>query len=113
MTGSITAIDVTTGTQVSKAETPYPNNSGVLVTPDLIWTGALDGTLGAYDATSLDQLWSINVGTGFRAPPMTYSVDGKQYVAIAGGNVGPSNAMGHAEIEMIQPANMIWVFAVE
>lgn len=113
MTGSITAMDVTSGKQVTKAATPYPNNSGVLVTPDLIWTGSLDGTLGAYDAKTLAEVWSINVGTGFRAPPMTYSVDGKQYIAIAGGNVGPSNAMGHTEIEMIQPANMIWVFAVE
>lgn len=113
MTGSITAMDVTTGKQISKAETPYPNNSGVLVTPDLIWTGSLDGTIGAYDAKTLAEVWSMNVGTGFRAPPMTYSVDGKQYIAIAGGNVGPSNAVGHADIEMIQPANMLWVFAVE
>ena len=44
---------------------------------------------------------------------MTYSVDGKQYIAIAGGNVGAGNAVGHSGLEMIQPANMIWVFAVE
>jgi alcohol dehydrogenase (cytochrome c) len=85
----------------------------VLVTPDLVWTGSLDGTLGAYDPNTLAPLWTMNVGTGFRAPPMTYSVDGKQYIAIAGGNVGAGNAVGHAELEMIQPANMIWVFAVE
>jgi alcohol dehydrogenase (cytochrome c) len=113
LTGSITAMDVKTGARVAMAETPYPNNSGVLVTPDLVWTGSLDGTLGAYDPNTLAPLWTMNVGTGFRAPPMTYSVDGKQYIAIAGGNVGAGNAVGHAELEMIQPANMIWVFAVE
>ena len=112
MTGSIAAMDVATGKQVAKLETPYPNNSGVLVTPDLIWTGSLDGTFGAYDATTLAPLWSMNVGTSFRAPPMTYAVDGKQYVAITGGPIG-GNALGHADLEMIQPANMLWVFAVD
>lgn len=113
MTGSITAMDVTTGKQGAKATTPYPNNSGVLVTPDLVWSGSLDGTFSAYDAKTLAPVWSMNVGTGFRAPPMTYSVGGKQYVAIAGGNVGAGNAVGHTDLEMIQPANMIWVFAVD
>ena len=106
-------MDVATGKQSAKAETPYPNNSGVLVTPDLVWTGSLDGTVAAYDATTLAPVWSLNVGTGFRAPPMTYSVDGKQYIAIAGGNVGAGNAVGHTDLEMMQAANMIWVFAVD
>ena len=34
------------------------------------------------DDTTLDQLWKINVGSGFSAPPMTFEVNGKQYVAI-------------------------------
>lgn len=112
LTGSISAMDVTTGKQVTTQGTPYPNNSGVLVTPDLVWTGSLDGTLGAYDAKTLAPVWSMNVGTAFRAPPMTYSVDGKQYIAIAGGAIG-GNWAGHADLQMIQPANMIWVFAVD
>jgi len=112
MTGSIAAMDVATGKQTAKLETPYPNNSGVLVTPDLIWTGSLDGTVAAYDATTLAPVWSMNVGTSFRAPPMTYSVDGKQYVAITGGPIG-SNHLGHGDLELIQPANMVWVFAVD
>jgi len=33
----------------------------------------------------MEELWRVNVGTGFNAPPMTYAVDGKQYVAIASG----------------------------
>ena len=39
----------------------------------------------AYDDTTLDQLWKINVGAGFNAPPMTFEVGGKQYVAILSG----------------------------
>ena len=37
------------------------------------------------DDTTLDELWKINVGSGFSAPPMTFEVNGKQYVAIASG----------------------------
>ena len=110
-TGSITAIDVKTSQQTAQHLTPYPNHSGVLVTPELVFSGSLDGNVSAYDATTLDELWTINVGSAFRAPPMTYAVDGKQYIAILGGNIG-GNAQGYAELEAIQPANMLWVFAV-
>lgn len=109
--GSIKSIDVTTGSQVSEHITSYPNNSGVLVTPDLVWSGDLDGTFAAYDATTLERVWSINLGTAFRAPPMTYAVDGKQYVAIMGGPIA-GNTYGHAELETMQGANMVWVFAL-
>jgi len=111
--GSISAVDVSTGQSVAKENTQYPNNSGVLATPDLVFTGTVDGTFGAYDAKTLKPLWSTNVGTAFRAPPITYSVGGKQYVAIAGGNLGAGNAGGNTELEAMQAANMIWVFAVE
>jgi alcohol dehydrogenase (cytochrome c) len=110
-TGSITAMDVTTSEQVAKHNMPYPNHSGVLVTPEVVFSGSLDGTLGAYDASTLEPLWSVNTGTSFRSPPMTYAVDGKQYVAILGGPVG-GNANGHAELEVMQQANMLWVFTV-
>jgi hypothetical protein len=51
--------------------------------------GLLDGTVAALDDTTLEQLWRINVGSGFTAPTMTFEVNGKQYVAIA---PGPSSA---------------------
>jgi alcohol dehydrogenase (cytochrome c) len=65
---------------------PYPNYSGTLSTAGgLVFTGFTDGTFVAYDDTTLDQLWKINVGTGFNAPPMTFEAGGKQYVAILAG----------------------------
>ena len=111
--GSISAMDVATGKSVAKENTTYPNNSGLVATPELVFTGLVDGTFGAYDAKTLKPLWSTNVGTAFRAPPMTYSAGGKQYVAIAGGALGVGNAGGNTELETMQAANMIWVFAVD
>jgi glucose dehydrogenase len=50
-----------------------------------VFTGYLDGTVTAYDDTTFDQLWKVNVGTGLNAPPMTFEAGGKQYVAILSG----------------------------
>ena len=71
----------------------YPNYSGTLTTAGgLVFVALMDGTVAAYDDTTLDELWKINVGSGFAAPPMTFEVNGKQYVAIASGPSGPARA---------------------
>ena len=82
ITGSVTAIDVLTGKIAGKLETPFPNLGGMLATPDLVFTGQPSGEVHALDAKSLQKLWEFNTGGGVNAPPMTFSVDGKQYIAI-------------------------------
>jgi alcohol dehydrogenase (cytochrome c) len=86
ITSSITMIDPSTGELKKRAEFPYPNSSGVLSTAGgVVMTGLLDGTLVALDDQTLDELWRFNVGSGFNVPPMTYAVNGKQYIAISSG----------------------------
>ena len=54
-----------------------------------MFRGQVDGNLTAYDAKTGDELWKFQTGWGISAPPMTYEVDGVQYVAVAaGGNRG-------------------------
>ena len=60
----------------------------------------------------LEQKWSLNVGTAFQVAPITYTANGKQYIAIAGGGISIA-AFGHPEQEIKQAANMLWVFALE
>jgi glucose dehydrogenase len=49
----------------------------------------MTGKFAAYDATTLQELYSFSLGAPITAPPMTYSVGGKQYVAVVvGGGVG-------------------------
>ena len=60
---------------------------------NLVFIGHLDGTFAAYDAKTLQEVWSFNVGSGINAPPITYSVNGKQYVAVL---VGSRARRGHA-----------------
>lgn len=67
-------------------------NGGVMTTAGgLVFQGTGEGKFVAYDATDGKKLWENNVGSGVIAPPMTYMIDGKQYVSIAvgwGGNPG-------------------------
>ena len=78
--------DPLTGEVKKRVHAIYPNVSGVLSTAGgLVFTAYTDGTFAAYDDETLDQLWKINVGTGFNAPPITFEAGGKQYVAILSG----------------------------
>jgi alcohol dehydrogenase (cytochrome c) len=86
VTSGIVMLDPATGEIKQRKEMPYGNASGALATGGgIVVTALLDGTIMALDDQTLEELWSINIGTGINAPPITYSVDGKQYIAIATG----------------------------
>jgi alcohol dehydrogenase (cytochrome c) len=92
----------------------YPNYGGALATAgNLVFLGEQDGTFGAYDAKTLQQVWSFSTGTGIQAPPVTFAVNGKQYVAVLAGSRQNVNVYGLApEIKNMVPASMLYVFAL-
>lgn len=64
-------------------------NGGAMVTAgNVVFQGTADGWFSAYDARTGTRLWQQNVGMGIIAPPMTYSVDGTQFVAVLAGYGG-------------------------
>ena len=64
-------------------------NGGVVSTAgNVVFQGTADGWFSAYDARTGARLWHQNVGMGIIAAPMTYSVSGKQYVAVLAGYGG-------------------------
>jgi alcohol dehydrogenase (cytochrome c) len=82
----IVVADPFSGEVKNRLRVSYPNYSAALTTAGgLLFTGFGDGSFAAYDDTSLEQLWKINVGSGVNAPPMTFEAGGKQYVAILSG----------------------------
>jgi alcohol dehydrogenase (cytochrome c) len=86
MTSDLVVYDPVAGEVKQRKTMPYPNSAGALATGGgLIFTALLDGTIMALDDQTLEELWSLNIGTGIDAPPMTYAVNGKQYIAIATG----------------------------
>lgn len=61
-------------------------NGGTLATGgNLVFQGSADGRFIAFDASSGRELWESRVGTGIGAGPITYEVDGQQYVTIVAG----------------------------
>ena len=84
--GSIKALDPVTGETKANMKLTYPNWSGVLATAGgLVFTGHMDGEITAYDSKTLKETWSFNVGCGIMAPPVTYAINGKQYLAVLSG----------------------------
>jgi len=84
--GTFSAIDVDTGEVVWQKTLPQPMIGGALVTAsNLVFTGEGNGAFDAFDALSGKKLWQFNLGAGVNAPPITYEVNGEQYVAVAAG----------------------------
>jgi len=88
--GLLGGIDVRTGTTVKKLDSYYPAYSGVLGTDGgLLFMGDIMGKIAAYDKYTMAELWSFQSGTAFAGSPMTYAVNGKQYIALTlGGRLG-------------------------
>ncbi len=67
-------------------EFPGPWNGGLLATGgSLVFQGNSSSEFAAYNAASGEKLWSFGAQTGIVAPPITYTVDGEQYVAVLAG----------------------------
>jgi alcohol dehydrogenase (cytochrome c) len=112
---NLTAADPLTGEVKKTVHLRYPNYSGTLATGGgLVFLALLDGTIVAYDDTTLDQLWKINVGSGFSAPPMTFEVNGKQYVAIVSGPspVAKARLVNTPELKEQRNALVLYVFGL-
>jgi alcohol dehydrogenase (cytochrome c) len=113
-TGSIKALDPVTGEIKAGQKLDYPNWGGVLATAgNLVFLGFPDGTFAAHDAKTLKEVWSFNVGTGINAPPITYSVNGKQYIAVLVGSRQNANILATSpELKNTSTASMLYVFGL-
>ena len=116
ITGSVTSIDVSTGTVRGKWETKFPMLGGVLATGGgLVFTGTADGSVVALDDETLQELWRFETGSAINAPPMSYEAGGKQYIAI---EVGLGGAWPQwftdstPELKSAVPSNVLYVFSL-
>jgi alcohol dehydrogenase (cytochrome c) len=85
---SIVAMDPNTGERKWTHRLPVPSTeAGILTTAsNLLFSGDRDGNFYALDARDGKSLWETNLGRSVSAGPMTYMVDGKQYVSIQAGS---------------------------
>jgi alcohol dehydrogenase (cytochrome c) len=80
----------------------------------VVFTTTLDGTVWALDDATLKTLWSFNAGSLSSAPPMTYSVNGRQYVAVLiGGNQVAKDLLNKTPtFKDTQSTSMLFVFGL-
>jgi quinohemoprotein ethanol dehydrogenase len=89
--GRLIAWDPIARREVWHADQPFPRSGGTLSTAgNLVFHGRGDGKVLAYRATDGKPLWEFDTGVGISAAPMTYSVNGTQYIALMAGWGGPT-----------------------
>ena len=85
--GAVIAIDPQTGQKKWTFKQFDVTDSGILTTAtDLLFTGGREGYFYALDARTGVELWKASLGGQIANGPMTYAVDGKQYVAVISGH---------------------------
>jgi alcohol dehydrogenase (cytochrome c) len=115
--GRIQAIDLQTRETLWTARQRAPQTTGVLATAGgLVFAGALDRWFTAYDDATGSPLWRARLSDVPSAAPISYAVDGKQYVAVVVG-YGTAQAMTFPmltpEIDLpIVRSSAVWVFAL-
>ena len=84
--GLLSAINLSTGKIVWQNKTAQPLVGGVLATAGgLLFTGEGNGNFNAYNSQTGEMLWQAKSEFGVNAPPITYAIDGVQYIAVASG----------------------------
>lgn len=85
----LTAWNPVTQKQVWQVRFDERNNGGVLSTAGgLVFQGTGSGYLSAYKDTTGEVLWQMQASTGIMAPPVTYKVNGEQYITVMAGTGG-------------------------
>ncbi len=102
--GRLAAVNLDTGKMVWKFDTEQPLIGGVLATAgDLVFNGEGNGLFRAFNAKTGKLLWEYQAGAGVNAPAVSYTVSGKQYIAVAAG--------GNTQLDF-KRGNSVVVFAL-
>ncbi len=102
--GKLVAVDIDTGKIAWSHKTPQPLIGGVLTTAGgLVFNGEGNGLFKAFDAKTGRVLWQYQCGAGVNAPAVSYTVGGKQYIAVAAG--------GNTQLDF-KRGNSVLVFAL-
>jgi alcohol dehydrogenase (cytochrome c) len=112
--GTVRALSVETG----KAAWRYDQRAALMALlatgGDVVFAGDLAGVLRAFDARSGEVLWETNVGAMITGHPVTYAVDGKQYVAVSTGRSNMTGGLSRLtpDVTPADSPNKLLVFAL-
>ncbi|MEO0423308.1 MAG: PQQ-dependent methanol/ethanol family dehydrogenase [Pseudomonadota bacterium] len=112
--GALRAFDPKTGEKVWEVKNQAPLWGGVMATAgNLVFTGTPEGYLKAFDAKTGEELWKFQTGSGVVGSPITWEMDGDQYVAVASGWGGAVPLWGGDVAKTVKYLNQggsLWVF---
>ncbi len=112
--GILRAIDPLTGTIAWEHKEQFPLWAGTLTTAGgLLFTGTSDGFVKAFDAKNGHELWKFQTGSGVVSVPVTWEMDGEQYVGIQSGYGGAVPLWGGDMAELtkqVTQGGSMWVF---
>jgi len=112
--GSLKAIDPKSGEVKWEQRNKAPLWGGVLTTAGgLVFYGTAEGYLKALDAETGKELWKFQTGSGIVAPPVTWEMDGEQYIAVTSGWGGAVPLWGGEIAKLVKYLNQggsFWVF---
>jgi alcohol dehydrogenase (cytochrome c) len=84
--GSVSAFDPRTGKETWRWKNETPMCASILTTGgNLVFAGEPTGEFNALDASTGEQLWQFQCGSGHHSSPCSYEVDGRQYIAVPTG----------------------------
>jgi PQQ-dependent dehydrogenase (methanol/ethanol family) len=113
-TGRLVAWDPVAQREVWRVEHPHPMSGGTLSTAaGLVFQGRADGHFRAYGATDGEVLWQFRYETGIAAAPVTYAVDGTQYIAVLAGWGGPEVLLNTGMADGSVGPGRLLVFALD
>jgi alcohol dehydrogenase (cytochrome c) len=113
--GRIDAISVETGRTVWSWETRVSNYAPILATAGgLLFNGSMDRYLRALDADKGTVLWQTRLASQVVGAPITFAVNGRQYIAITagGGTIAGTQLAPTPEADTASGANAVYVFAL-
>lgn len=114
--GVLRAMDPKTGEEVWRYENPAPLWGGVMTTAGgLVFTGTPEGYLKAFDDETGEELWRFNTGSGVVGTPVTWEMDGEQYVSVSSGWGGAVPLWGGeigAIVKDFNQGGMVWTFKI-
>lgn len=113
--GRLEAVNLETGETTWIARQRAPQTTGTLVTAGgLVFAGALDRRVAAYDANTGDQLWQTRLNEVPSSAPISYAAGGKQYIALIVGSGGYQSGSYNVMVpEIRNPPDRgaaLWVF---
>jgi alcohol dehydrogenase (cytochrome c) len=112
--GSLKAIDPMTGEWKWEYKNAAPLWGGVMTTAGgLVFFGTPEGEFKALDDETGEELWSFQTGSGIVGQPVTWEMDGEQYVAVVSGWGGAVPLWGGEvanKIKYLNQGGMVWVF---